>query len=93
MSYKILISEQNVLTLCTQVDVTSKDIVCNVGGTSGAGVKTIEAKAGDKITVQWDQSTHPGPITHMLHGPVASAEAATGVSSPLGYSHLVKRIE
>jgi hypothetical protein len=35
-----------------QTDVTSNDIVCNVGGTSGAGVATVDMKAGDKITVQ-----------------------------------------
>jgi lytic cellulose monooxygenase (C1-hydroxylating) len=61
--------------------VTSNDIACNVGGTSGAGIATIAANAGDKITVQWDQSTHPGPITHMLYGPVGGASSASGVGS------------
>ncbi|KAI0014514.1 glycoside hydrolase [Xylariomycetidae sp. FL0641] len=62
-------------------DVTSNDIVCNVGGTDGTGVETVAAAAGDSITVQWDQSSHPGPITHMLYGPVDSAAAATGVGA------------
>jgi len=64
-----------------QTDVTSNDIVCNVGGTSGSGVKTVAAKAGDTIKVQWDSSTHPGPITHMLYGPVSSAASASGVGA------------
>ncbi|KAI1082411.1 glycosyl hydrolase family 61-domain-containing protein [Whalleya microplaca] len=62
-------------------DVTSDDIACNVDGTDGSGVQTVAASAGDSITVQWDQSTHPGPITHMLYGPVDSAAAATGVGA------------
>ncbi|KAI0466484.1 glycoside hydrolase [Xylaria cf. heliscus] len=62
-------------------DVTSNDIVCNVGGTSGTGVETVAAKAGDTIKVQWDSSTHPGPITHMLYGPVTSAAATSGVGA------------
>ncbi|KAI0396272.1 glycoside hydrolase [Xylariaceae sp. FL0594] len=63
-------------------DVTSNDIICNVGGTSsGASVKTVAVKAGDTIKVQWDSSTHPGPITHMLYGPVDSAAKATGIGA------------
>ncbi|RYP61443.1 hypothetical protein DL770_009784 [Monosporascus sp. CRB-9-2] len=63
-------------------NVKSNDIVCNVGGTSGAGVTTVAARAGDTITVQWDQSTHPGPITHFLYGPVNGAAAsASGVGA------------
>ncbi|CAJ2509095.1 Uu.00g141210.m01.CDS01 [Anthostomella pinea] len=62
-------------------DVTSTDIVCNVGGTDGTGVATVAAAAGDSIKVQWDQSSHPGPITHMLYGPVDSAAATTGVGA------------
>ncbi len=61
--------------------MTSNDIICNVGGTSGEGVETVAASAGDTITVQWDQSTHPGPITHFLYGPVDSAAAAEGVGA------------
>lgn len=61
-------------------DVTSNDIVCNVGGSKvPSGVDTIPANEGDTIKVQWDQSGHPGPITHMLFGPVADASAATGL--------------
>ncbi|KAI1814356.1 glycoside hydrolase [Poronia punctata] len=56
-------------------DVTSDDIVCNVPGTNSA--ETIPAKAGDTIKVQWDSSTHPSPITHMLYGPLGEGEAAT----------------
>ena len=63
-------------------DVTSNDITCNVNGNKvPSGVTTIAAKAGDSIKVQWDSSTHPGPITHMLFGPVADASQATGVGS------------
>ena len=59
-------------------DVTSEDIACNVNGQKGVAV-TVDAKEGDTIKVQWDQSGHPGPITHMLFGPVDSAKDATGV--------------
>jgi cellulase len=61
-------------------DVTSEDMACNVNGQKGVST-TVAASEGDSIKVQWDQSGHPGPITHMLFGPVASAEAATGVGS------------
>ncbi|KAK2610300.1 hypothetical protein N8I77_003746 [Diaporthe amygdali] len=63
-------------------DVTSNDITCNVNGNNvPSGVTTVAAKAGDTIKVQWDSSTHPGPITHMLFGPVSDASQATGVGS------------
>ncbi|EOA90805.1 hypothetical protein ACJQWK_11561 [Exserohilum turcicum] len=62
-------------------DVTSDDIVCNVGGSKGSGVKTIEAAEGDTIKVGWDNSGHPGPITHMLYGPVDDASQATGIGA------------
>lgn len=62
-------------------DVTSNDIVCNVPSTSGAVVATVEASEGDTIKVQWDSSSHPGPITHMLYGPVDDASTATGVGA------------
>ncbi|KAH7381878.1 putative endo-beta-1,4-glucanase D [Cadophora sp. MPI-SDFR-AT-0126] len=63
-------------------DVTSDDITCNVGGnTVPSGVITTEANEGDTIKVKWDSSTHPGPITHMLYGPVDDASMATGVGS------------
>ncbi|KAK7757428.1 hypothetical protein SLS62_000442 [Diatrype stigma] len=62
-------------------DVTSNDIICNVDGTDGTGVETVAASAGDTITVQWDQSTHPSPITHFLYGPVDSAAATSGVGA------------
>ncbi|EPS40743.1 hypothetical protein H072_5397 [Dactylellina haptotyla CBS 200.50] len=62
-------------------DVTSTDIVCNVNGSSGAGIAVIAANAGDTIQVSWDLSTHPGPIVHSLFGPVSSAQSATGVGS------------
>lgn len=61
-------------------DVTSNDMTCNVGGSKvPSGVKTVEAKEGDSIKVQWDSSGHPGPITHFLFGPVDDASQATGV--------------
>ena len=60
----------------------SNDIVCNVNGAKvPSGVETIAANAGDTIKVQWDQSTHPGPITHMLYGPVDDASMATGIGA------------
>ncbi|RVD84282.1 uncharacterized protein DFL_006043 [Arthrobotrys flagrans] len=60
-------------------DVTSTDITCNVNGSNGANVAVINANAGDTIEVQWDTSTHPGPIVHSLQGPLASAKSASGV--------------
>ena len=42
-------------------------------------VSVCSAKAGDTIKVQWDSSTHPGPITHMLYGPIANAQQTTGI--------------
>lgn len=64
------------------VDITSNDITCNVNGNKiPSGVNTTAANEGDAITVQWDSSTHPGPIQHYLFGPVADASMATGVGS------------
>ncbi|KAL9108315.1 MAG: hypothetical protein Q9227_006914 [Pyrenula ochraceoflavens] len=63
-------------------DVTSNDITCNVNGNKvPSGVSTTAAKAGDRVEVQWDASTHPGPITHFLYGPISNAAQATGVGS------------
>lgn len=63
-------------------DVTSDDIVCNVNGAKvPSGVETVAANEGDTIKVQWDQSGHPGPITHMLYGPVDDASQATGIGA------------
>jgi cellulase len=63
-------------------DVTSNDIVCNVDGdTVPSGVETVAANEGDTIKVQWDQSGHPGPITHMLYGPVDDASQTTGIGA------------
>ncbi|KAJ4292422.1 hypothetical protein N0V90_009084 [Kalmusia sp. IMI 367209] len=63
-------------------DVTSNDIACNVDGSKvPSGVETVAANEGDTIKVQWDQSGHPGPITHMLFGPVDDASQETGVGA------------
>jgi cellulase len=63
-------------------DLTSNDLACNVGGsTVPSGVDTIAAAEGDSITVGWDTSGHPGPITHFLFGPVDSAAAESGVGA------------
>ncbi|KAK6824769.1 carbohydrate-binding module family 1 protein [Apiospora arundinis] len=63
-------------------DISSNDIVCNVNGAKvPSGVATVAAKEGSTIKVQWDQSTHPGPITHMLYGPVDDASQATGIGA------------
>ncbi|MCJ1440873.1 MAG: hypothetical protein MMC23_001359 [Stictis urceolatum] len=63
-------------------NVQSNDITCNVNGNIvPSSVAVCSAKAGDTIKVQWDSSTHPGPITHFLYGPVSNAQQATGVGS------------
>ncbi|KAI1852276.1 hypothetical protein JX265_006325 [Neoarthrinium moseri] len=63
-------------------DVTSNDMACNVdGSTVPSGVETVAASEGDKITVNWDISGHPGPITHFLFGPVDDASQATGIGA------------
>ncbi|EHL01403.1 putative endo-beta-1,4-glucanase D [Glarea lozoyensis 74030] len=63
-------------------DVTSNDITCNVNGnTVPSGKGTAKANAGDTIKVQWDSSSHPGPIQHFLFGPVDNAASATGIGS------------
>lgn len=62
-------------------DVQSNDIACNVDGSIvPSGVETIAASEGDKITVTWDTSGHPGPITHFLL-PVDDAAQATGIGA------------
>ncbi|KAF3008685.1 hypothetical protein E8E13_009266 [Curvularia kusanoi] len=63
-------------------DVTSDDMACNVGGSKvPSGVKTVPAAEGDTIKVQWDNTGHPGPITHFLYGPVDDASQATGIGA------------
>jgi lytic cellulose monooxygenase (C1-hydroxylating) len=60
----------------------SNDITCNVNGNIvPSGVQTCNVNAGDSIKVQWDSSTHPGPITHFLYGPVSDASQATGIGN------------
>jgi cellulase len=61
-------------------DLKSNDMACNVPSTNGAAVKTLDANAGDSIKVQWDQSGHPGPITHYVL-PVKDAATATGAGA------------
>ncbi|KAF2036169.1 hypothetical protein EK21DRAFT_83878 [Setomelanomma holmii] len=61
-------------------DVTSTDMACNVPSTNGQAVSTVDAAAGDSIKVQWDSSSHPGPITHFLL-PVDDAATATGAGA------------
>ena len=57
----------------------SNDISCNVNGNKiPSGVETVPAKEGDTIKVQWDSSSHPGPITHFLYGPVDDAANTAG---------------
>ncbi|TEY36659.1 hypothetical protein BOTCAL_0544g00020 [Botryotinia calthae] len=64
------------------LDVASDNITCNVNGNVvPSGVNTTAANEGDAITVQWDSSTHPGPIQHYLFGPVDDASMATGIGS------------
>ena len=78
----ILALAADFLWLTCQTNIRGNDIACNVGGSKvPSGVKTIPANEGDTIKVQWDMSTHPGPITHMLFGPVADASRATGIGS------------
>ncbi|KAH7399077.1 glycosyl hydrolase family 61-domain-containing protein [Phaeosphaeria sp. MPI-PUGE-AT-0046c] len=59
-------------------DVTSPNMACNVPSTNGAAVQTVDAKAGDSVKVQWDNSGHPGPITHFLKA-VDNAATDTGI--------------
>jgi len=61
-------------------DVTSANMACNVPSTTAGPVETVEAAEGDTIKVQWDQSGHPGPITHFLMK-VDDASTATGVGA------------
>ena len=64
------------------VDVLSDDIACNVNGSVvPSGVDTVAANEGDSFTVQWDSSGHPGPITHMLYGPVDDVSQTTGIGA------------
>jgi cellulase len=63
-------------------DVKSNDMACNVPSTNSAAVKTVEASAGDSIKVQWDNSGHPGPITHFLK---AVDDAATDTGAGAGW--------
>ncbi|CAG8976941.1 hypothetical protein HYALB_00008852 [Hymenoscyphus albidus] len=61
-------------------DLKSKDLACNVNGsTIPSGITTFPAQSGDRIKVQWDITDHPGPIQHFLLGPVGDAAMATGV--------------
>ncbi|KAF1992992.1 carbohydrate-binding module family 1 protein [Amniculicola lignicola CBS 123094] len=63
-------------------DVTSNDMACNADGSSvPSGVETVAAAEGDSITVGWDASGHPGPITHFLFGPVDSAAEESGIGA------------
>ncbi|KAF8467397.1 hypothetical protein BDZ91DRAFT_145680 [Kalaharituber pfeilii] len=63
-------------------DVMSTDIRCNVNGITTARTNptpgVCAANAGDEITVIWDTSSHPGPIHHLLYGPVSDALTADG---------------
>lgn len=61
-------------------DITSNNMACNVPSNNQGPVETVEAAAGDSIKVQWDQSGHPGPITHFLLA-VDDAATATGVGA------------
>ena len=63
-------------------DVKSDDMACNVDGSKvPSGVETVAAAEGDSIKVQWDNSGHPGPITHFLYGPVDDASQSTGIGA------------
>ncbi|KAK2629760.1 hypothetical protein QTJ16_000580 [Diplocarpon rosae] len=63
-------------------DLTSNDLACNANGyVVPSSVNTTAANEGDSIKVKWDSSTHPGPISHFLFGPVEDASQATGVGS------------
>jgi len=71
---------QNLKLIPPQTNVLSNDITCNVNGNLIPRSESVyPAKAGDTIKVQWDSSTHPGPITHFLHGPVTDVTEETGI--------------
>ncbi|KAL1730527.1 glycoside hydrolase family 61 protein, partial [Schizophyllum commune] len=57
-------------------DVTSTDLRCNVGASSGAGTSTYNVTAGDTVGFQSDQAVfHPGPFGMYL-GKVPDGETA-----------------
>jgi lytic cellulose monooxygenase (C1-hydroxylating) len=68
------------------VDVTSKDMTCNVNNVATA--KTLKVKAGDKVTFEWHHdsrsdaddiiaSSHNGPVMTYI-APTAAGSAGTG---------------
>jgi len=58
--------------------LTSDDLRCNVGGTSGTGTTTVSVAAGSSITFTADQAVyHQGPVSFYLTA-ATSATAADG---------------
>jgi len=57
-------------------DLTSKDLICNVGGASGANTSTVSVKAGSSISFTSDVAVyHQGPISvYMAKAPSTAAE-------------------
>ncbi|KAH8833434.1 glycoside hydrolase [Flagelloscypha sp. PMI_526] len=54
-------------------DVTSTDITCNVGGTSGSSVSTLSVPSGATISFEWhqhDQRTGEDPLAGGHRGPI-----------------------
>ena len=56
--------------------LSSTDLRCNVGGSSGASTTTVDVKAGDSFTFYTDQAVyHQGPISlYMSKAPGAVAD-------------------
>ncbi|SPO04685.1 related to cel1 protein precursor [Cephalotrichum gorgonifer] len=61
-------------------DFTTEDITCGAGGNEPAG-GTIELKAGDTVTLNWDQwgSSHSGPVmNYIAHCPNDDCQSFKG---------------
>src|SRR6187402_3371997 len=59
----------------TFIDLTSKDLTCNVGGLSGANTSTVSVAAGSTITFSSDTAVyHNGPVSvYMAKAPTTAA--------------------
>ncbi|KUJ18154.1 glycoside hydrolase family 61 protein [Mollisia scopiformis] len=57
-------------------DLTSKDLICNVGGASGSNTTTVSVKAGASLSFTADIAVyHQGPISvYMAKAPTTAAE-------------------
>jgi len=58
-------------------DLTSKDLICNVGGATGGNTTTVSVKAGDPLSFTSDTAVyHQGPISvYMAKAPAGQTAA------------------